>query len=103
MLDAGSGDAGVCGPVQVEQLNIPPGALVDGVKEGHVGFAWAGGCAFGPFLVGATLYLQTGYAGTRTGKFDPPPYTPVTPVTVDGGFPDGGIVCDGGNACDGGP
>jgi hypothetical protein len=102
-MDAGNMDAGMCGPVLVDQLVIPDGALVDGIKEGHVGFAWAGGCAFGPFLVGATLYLQTGYAGQRTGTFDPPPYTAVQPVDVgDGGFPDGGIVCDGGN-CDGGP
>lgn len=103
IMDAGA-DAGVCGPVMVDQLVIPSGAAVAGIKEGKVGFAWAGGCAFGPFLVGATLYLQTGYSGTRTGAFDPPPYTPVEPVNVDdGGFPDGGIVCDGGNACDGGP
>jgi hypothetical protein len=100
--DGGAVDAGTCGPVLVNQLVIPDGARADGIKEGRVGFAWAGGCAFGPFLVGATLYLQTGYTGTRTGDFDPPPYVPAAPVAVDGGFPDGGTVCDGG-ACDGGP
>ena len=47
---------------------------------------WAGGCAFGPALVGATLTLQTGFTGTRTGDFDPPPYTPAEVVVPDGGF-----------------
>ncbi len=82
------------------ELVIPEAAAVNGIKEGRIGLAWAGGCAFGPFLVGATLYLETGYTGARTGAFDPPPYTPVPVVLPDGGFPDGGEV-DGG--ADGGP
>jgi len=84
-----------CTLQNVTTLVVPPGAAVDGIKEGRVGFAWAGGCAFGPFLAGATLYLETGYTGKRTGDFDPPPFTPVPVTQPDGGFPDGGST-DGG-------
>lgn len=96
MGDAGSNDGGDrCSLVPVTQLKQNPHAPIDGIKDGRIGFAWAGGCAFGPFLVGATLYLETGYSGERTGPFDPPPYTPAGVVLPDGGFPDGG-TSDGG-------
>jgi|CXWL01.1.fsa_nt_gi hypothetical protein len=93
VFDAGAitdGGAASCSLVPVTQLLQTPGAPVDGIKEGRIGFGWAGGCAFGPFLVGATLYLETGYTAKRTGAFDPPPYMPAPVVLPDGGFPDGG-------------
>lgn len=108
-LDAGSLDAGlvvdggaldggaaVCQPTMVTRRVVPPGAAVEGIADGKVFLGWTGGCAFGPFLVGATLTLETGFTGRRTGRFDPPPYTPA-PVVLP---PDGGL--DGG-ARDGGP
>lgn len=93
-LDAGVTDAGTlladggvdCALVEVTKLVAPEGAVVDGVKDGKVFVGWAGGCAFGPALVGATLTLETGFTGTRTGEFDPPPYTPAEVVVPDGGF-----------------
>lgn len=91
-IDAHDGgiDGGVaCQWVAVNEIVQTPAAPIDGIREGRVGFAWAGGCAFGPFLAGATLYLETGYSGKRTGPFDPPPYTPAEVVLPDGGFPDG--------------
>lgn len=87
--DAGAllADGGVdCSLVEVTKLVAPAGAVVNGVKDGTVFVGWAGGCAFGPALVGATLTLQTGFTGTRTGDFDPPPYTPAEVVVPDGGF-----------------
>lgn len=94
--DAGmGGDAGVmtvCALKPVTRLTYPDGAKVDGIKDGKIGLAWAGGCAFGPVLVGATLYLETGYTARRTGDFDPPPFTSAPVTQPDGGFPvdDGG-------------
>jgi hypothetical protein len=96
--DAGSADAGplrVCARHTHTTIIYDAGAEVDGIKDGKVGFAWAGGCAFGPILAGATLYLETGYTGNRTGEFDPPPFTPAPVTQPDGGFPDGGSA-DGG-------
>jgi hypothetical protein len=102
--DAGSSDAGSdggvpagylpdggvdCALVPITRLVVPPGAKVDGIKEGKVFLGWAGGCAFGPVLVGATLTLETGYVGTRTGNYEPPPFTPAPIVLPDGGA-DGG-------------
>ena len=87
--DAGAllADGGIdCSLVEVTKLVAPAGAVVNGVKDGTVFVGWAGGCAFGPALVGATLTLQTGFTGTRTGDFDPPPYTPAEVVVPDGGF-----------------
>ncbi len=92
---ADGGMAKPCALKSITRLEYPMGAAVDGIKEGRVGFAWAGGCAFGPFLAGATLYLETGYSGQRTGDFDPPPFTPAPVTQPDGGFPDGGAA-DGG-------
>jgi hypothetical protein len=57
----------------------PAGARVDGIKEGRVATAYLGGCAFGPLLVGATLTIESAFTGTRTGDFDPPPFTPLEP------------------------
>lgn len=98
----GGMDGGVvaCNPVQVKERVLPPGAKVDGIADGKVFIGWAGGCGFGPFLAGATLTMETGFTGKRTGAFDPPPFTPAPVVLPDGGIPDGGAV-DGG-ALDGG-
>lgn len=93
-VDGGETDAGAllpdggvdCAPVAVTKLVVPAGAPVEGIKDGKVFVGWAGGCAFGPALVGATLTLETGFTGTRTGDFDPPPYTPAEVVVPDGGF-----------------
>ena len=74
-----------CTLVPITQLVVPPGAKVDGIKEGKVFLGWAGGCAFGPILAGATLTLETGYVGARTGNYDPPPFTPAPVVLPDGG------------------
>ena len=94
-----------CSASQVQQINYPPGATVAGIAEGKVSLAWAGGCAFGPFLAGAVLLAETGYTGTRSGAYDPPPFTPAVVVQPDGGLnADGGAIptgCDGGTA-DGG-
>ncbi|MBL8955053.1 MAG: hypothetical protein JNK82_30030 [Myxococcaceae bacterium] len=94
-LDAGStGDGGTaakpCTLKSVSRLTYPDGAPIADIKDGRIGFAWAGGCAFGPFLAGATLYLETGYSGKRTGDYDPPPFTPAPVTQPDGGFPDAG-------------
>ncbi len=101
VVDAGAGDGGTidagllpdggvdCTLVPVTRLVVPPGARVNGIKEGKVFVGWAGGCAFGPVLAGATLTLETGYAGTRTGDYDPPPFTPAPVVLPEGGA-DGG-------------
>ncbi len=87
-VDAGTlADGGVdCAEVEVTKIVAPEGAVVNGVKDGKVFVGWAGGCAFGPALVGATLTMETGFTGTRTGEFDPPPYTPAEVVVPDGGF-----------------
>lgn len=90
-------DGGVdCQLVPVTRLIVPPGAKVDGIKDGKVFVGWAGGCAFGPFLAGGILTLETGYTGTRTGNYDPPPFTPAPVVLPDGGGIDGGLELDGG-------
>lgn len=109
--DGGATDAGLlpdggvdCTLVPVKRIVVPPDAAVDGIKEGKVFVGWAGGCAFGPILAGAVLTLETGYVGTRTGAYDPPPFTPAPVVLPDGGL-DGGAV-DGGavdGGADGGP
>lgn len=111
-LDAGVSDAGVsadggqldagllpdggvdCTLVAIKRLVSPPGAKVDGIKEGKVFLGWAGGCAFGPVLAGATLTFETGFTGSRTGAYDPPPFTPAPVVLPDAGVSDGGA--DGG-------
>ncbi len=91
--DAGATDAGVvlvCSPVSVKRIVAPPGARVDGIAEGKVFVGYTGGCAFGAFLAGATVTFETGYVAKRTGKFDPPPFTPAPIVLPDGGI-DGGL------------
>jgi hypothetical protein len=92
LADGGVADAGViftCTPRNVTRIVFPPQAPVEGIKEGKVFMGFAGGCAFGPVLVGASLALETGFTGKRTGKYDPPPFTPAPVVLPDGGF-DGG-------------
>lgn len=88
--DAGTGllpDGGVdCTLVPVQKLVVPPGAKVDGIKDGKIFMGWAGGCAFGPFLAGAVLTVETGYTGRRTGDFDAPQYQPAPVVLPDGGI-----------------
>jgi hypothetical protein len=97
--DSGTADAGTmlladggvdCTLVPVTRLVTPPGAKVDGIKEGKVFLGWAGGCAFGPALVGATLTLETGFLGARSGNYDPPPFTPAPVVLPDAGV-DAGV------------
>ncbi|MCA3015732.1 MAG: hypothetical protein INH41_25380 [Myxococcaceae bacterium] len=102
--DAGATDAGlvpdggarapaggvVCTATAVTRRVAPPNAAIDGIDDGTVSLAWAGGCAFGPVLVGAILTLESGFTGRRTGAFDPPPFTPAPVVLPDGGAHDGG-------------
>jgi hypothetical protein len=91
--DGGARDGGapvVCTPTTITRRVAPPNAPVAGIADGKVFLGWTGGCAFGPFLVGATLTLETGFAGRRTGPFDPPPFTPAPVVLPDGGV-DGGV------------
>lgn len=105
--DGGLADAGlppVCGPVMVKRFVIPEGSDPNGISEGRIGVGWAGGCAFGPIVAGAVLTIETGFTGTRTGDFDPPPYTPAEVTLPDGGF-DGGQLDAGsfdGGSTDGG-
>lgn len=98
VTDGGSNDAGVpapsCSVVKFERLKIPKNAEADGIVDGRLGVAWAGGCAFGPVVAGATLTLETGFTGRKTGEYDPPPFTPVEVTLPDAGF-DGGSL-DGG-------
>lgn len=92
LSDGGAADGGVvfsCSPTTVTRLVVPPGATVEGIKDGTVLVGYAGGCAFGPVLAGASLTLTTGFSGTRTGAYDPPPFTPAPVVLPDGGA-DGG-------------
>jgi hypothetical protein len=102
--DAGSNllaDGGVdCVLTPVQKFVVPPGAKVDGIKDGKVFMGWAGGCAFGPFLAGAVLTVETGFTGRRTGEFDAPVFK-AAPVVLpaDGGVDAG--VADGG--ADAGP
>ncbi|MCC7073701.1 MAG: hypothetical protein IT383_20490 [Deltaproteobacteria bacterium] len=92
VLDGGTAlDAGF-----VSRLTIPPGSPVDGIKDGRLRVGFLGVCAFGPALLGATLELSTGFSGTRTGPFDPPPFTPVDPESVPDGIVDAGPVADAG-------
>lgn len=96
LADGGQADAGApvtCEPKQITRRIVPPDAGVEGIADGKVFLGWAGGCAFGPILVGATLTLETGFVGTRTGSYDPPPFTPAPVVLPDGGL-DAGV--DGG-------
>lgn len=108
--DGGPGDAGLlpdggvdCALVPVQKLVVPAGAKVDGIKEGKVFVGWVGGCAFGPFLAGATLTMETGYVGTRTGNYDPPPFTPAPVVLPDGGTDGGSMTAASDAGTDGGP
>lgn len=94
--DGGAADAGLladggvdCSLVPITRLVVSPGAKVDGIKEGKVFLGWAGGCAFGPVLAGATLTMETGFVGARSGNYDPPPFTPAPIVLPDAGV-DGG-------------
>lgn len=80
------GGTHTCLPHEESLLVIPPGAAVDGITEGKVALGWLGACAFGPFIAGATLTLETGFTGQRTHDFEPPPYTP----PPDAGTPDAG-------------
>lgn len=96
--DGGAGDAGApeaCTLTAVKKRVVPPQAKVAGIADGRVVVGWFGGCAFGPVLAGAVLSLETGFTGTRTGDFDPPPYTPAQVVLPDGGL-DGGSTADAG-------
>jgi hypothetical protein len=43
------------------------------------------------------LTLETGFTGTRTGNYDPPPFTPAQVVLPDGGL-DGGVTDGGADA-----
>lgn len=96
--DGGARDAGMaladggvdCALVSVQRLVIPPNAAVNGITDGKVFMGWLGGCAFGPVLVGATLTLETGFTGTRTGAYDPPPFTPAPVVLPSDAGVDGG-------------
>lgn len=72
-----------CTPREVPAISKPDNAAVEGIADGRIVIGWLGGCAFGPFLVGATLTLQTGFSGSRTGTLDPPPYQPVAPIEPD--------------------
>lgn len=102
--DAGVMDAGLllpdggvdCTLVPVKRLVIPPGAAVAGINDGRVFMGWLGGCAFGPVLVGATLTIETGFTGRRTGDYDPPPFTPAPVVLPEDGGIDAGMAEDGG-------
>jgi hypothetical protein len=60
-----------------DQLVIPPDGAIIGIADGKVGIGWLGACAFGPVVAGATLTIETGFHGTRTGDFDPPEFTPI--------------------------
>ena len=60
-----------------DQLIIPPDGAITGITDGKVGIGWLGACAFGPVVAGATLTIETGFVGTRTGDFDPPEFTPI--------------------------
>lgn len=106
--DAGVHDAGVpvpCMLTDVKKLVVPPGAAADGIAEGKVFLGFAGGCAFGPALVGAALTMQTGFTGKRTGDFNPPPFTPAPVTLPDGGLPDSALdggVDGGASGTDGG-
>ncbi|MHB8879057.1 MAG: hypothetical protein ACYC8T_35595 [Myxococcaceae bacterium] len=98
VIDAGAADGGapsVCRQVSVRKLTAPAGAMVDGIKEGKVALGWLGGCAFGPIVAGATFTLETGFTGSRSGNFDPPPFTLAPALVPDGGLLDAGAA-DGG-------
>ena len=111
--DAGRADAGLmadggvfqCTAYQAPQLVIPEGAATNGIAEGKVAMGFTGGCAFGPFVAGATFTIETGFTGVRTGDYDPPPFVPADVVLPDGGLLDGGAdagVSDAGSS-DAGP
>ncbi|MDF1561987.1 MAG: hypothetical protein P1V51_03025 [Deltaproteobacteria bacterium] len=97
VVDGGDGaTGGECLEVLAERLTWPAGAAVDGIEDGRVIMAWAGGCAFGPILVGATLTMQVRYDGVRTGDYDPPLGVD-PPITVEGEVPpDEPIAAEGG-------
>ncbi|HEY3446463.1 MAG TPA: hypothetical protein VGK67_08860 [Myxococcales bacterium] len=83
-LDAGdAGDAEPCQAVEVSRIEYPEGATVNGIAEGRIFVGYLGACAFGPIVAAATLTIETGFTGNRTGAFDPPPFTPAEPVTID--------------------
>lgn len=99
LADAGATDAGVvlvCKPVTVQRVVAPAGAKVDGITDGKIFVGYTGGCAFGPFLAGATVTFETGYVAKRTGAFDPPPYVAPPLVLPDGGLDAGLDLSDAG-------
>jgi hypothetical protein len=98
------GDAGIAGAPRTRVV-WDEGAPVDGIKEGRIKLAYLGACTLGPLLLAAQLELETGFTGTRTGDFDPPPFTPLDPEDVEDGLtaPDGGVdVGDAGVSSDAG-
>ena len=99
--EADGGEEGIEGAPRT-RLVWDEGAPVDGIKEGKVKLGFLGACAFGPALIAATLELETGFTGVRTGAFDPPPFTPLDPEDVEDGLDgpalDGGVVEDGGGS-----
>ena len=72
-----------CQAVDVSRYVYPAGAAVDGIRDGRVFVGWLGACAFGPVVAAATLTIETGFTGQRTGDYDPPPFTPIEPVDVE--------------------
>jgi hypothetical protein len=98
-VDGGVVDGGVVdGGTRAGGVTFPPGAPINGIAEGELRVGYFGACAFGPAIIGATLELDTGYTGTRTGALDPPPFTPVDPATVPPGADAGPDDVDGGPA-----
>ncbi|MGC4116863.1 MAG: hypothetical protein QM765_20335 [Myxococcales bacterium] len=79
-FDSGMGE--VCLPYKKSRMEYPEGSKVDGIAKGRLFMGWLGGCAFGPYVAAATLTIETGFTGKRTGEFDPPPYTPAQPVDI---------------------
>lgn len=73
---ADGGTSTDCNPVIVQRYQVPPGAKFDSVVDGKVALGWVGACAWGPFLAGASLTIETGYTAVRTGNFDPPAFIP---------------------------
>jgi hypothetical protein len=105
--DVDGGEAAIDGAPRTRVV-WEEGAPVDGIKEGKVKLGFLGACAFGPALLAATLELETGFTGVRTGALDPPPFVPLDPEDVgeglDGPPLDGGVPADAGaGANDAGP
>lgn len=108
--DGGVGDGGAVADGGIDgaprtRVVWDEGAPVDGIQQGKVKLGFLGACAFGPALVAATLEIETGFVGTRTGAFDPPPYVELDPADVDAGLIadfDGGTIADAGPTADAG-